>query len=329
MKQNPVSFQLKLNPEDFLPATEEEKQSQIIMRESVSFWKDGMRRLVRNKVAMVSLVVIIVVMIFSFIVPGFYPYSYKEQAKGANNLAPMEYSEEEQARIDAGEKVFPHIFGTDNLGRDYAIRVMMGSRISLLVGLIATGIIFIIGSAYGSIAAFFGGKVDLIMMRIVDILSGIPSLIYLILIMMFLGNTMSSILLAMCLTFWITTARMVRGQILQIKEQDYVQAAKALGADTGRIIMKHLLPNTLGIIMVDITMSVPGFIFSEAFLSYIGLGVKPPETSWGALASAGQQQLMFYPYQLFFPCLLIVLTILSFHLIGDGLSDALDPKLRQ
>ena len=167
------------------------------------------------------------------------------------------------------------------------------------------------------------------MMRIVDILSGIPSLIYLILIMMFLGNTMSSILLAMCLTFWITTARMVRGQILQIKEQDYVQAAKALGADTGRIIMKHLLPNTLGIIMVDITMSVPGFIFSEAFLSYIGLGVKPPETSWGALASAGQQQLMFYPYQLFFPCLLIVLTILSFHLIGDGLSDALDPKLRQ
>ena len=135
MKQNPLSFQLKLNPEDFLPATEEEKQSQIIMRESVSFWKDGMRRLAKNKVAMVSLVVIIIVMIFSFIVPSFYPYSYKEQAKGANNLAPMQYSEEEQARIDAGEKVFPHIFGTDNLGRDYAIRVMMGSRISLLVGL--------------------------------------------------------------------------------------------------------------------------------------------------------------------------------------------------
>ena len=145
MKQNPLSFKLKLNPEDFLPATEEEKQSQIIMRESVSFWKDGMRRLAKNKVAMVSLVVIIIIMIFSFIVPSFYPYSYKEQAKGANNLAPMQYSEEEQARIDAGEKVFPHIFGTDNLGRDYAIRVMMGSRISLLVGLIATGIIFIIG----------------------------------------------------------------------------------------------------------------------------------------------------------------------------------------
>ena len=129
MKQNPLSFQLKLNPEDFLPATEEEKQSQIIMRESVSFWKDGMRRLVKNKVAMVSLVIIVLVMIFSFIVPIFYPYTYKEQIKGANHLAPMEYSEEEQARIDAGEKVFPHIFGTDKMGRDYAIRVMVGSRI--------------------------------------------------------------------------------------------------------------------------------------------------------------------------------------------------------
>ena len=135
MKENPISFQLKLKPEDFLPATEEEKQSQVIMRESVSFWKDGARRLRKNKVAMVSLVVIILVMIFSFIVPSFYPYNYKEQIKGANNLRPMQYSEEEQARIDAGEKVFPHVFGTDKMGRDYAIRVMMGSRISLLVGL--------------------------------------------------------------------------------------------------------------------------------------------------------------------------------------------------
>ena len=176
MKPNPLSFQMKLNPEDFLPATDEEKQSQVIMRESVGFWKDGFRRLVKNKVAMVSLVVIVLVMIFSFIVPAFYPYSYKEQMKGANHLAPMEYSAEEQARIDAGEKVFPHIFGTDRMGRDYAIRVMMGSRISLLVGLIATCIILVIGSLYGSVAAFFGGWVDLAMMRLVDIIYTIPDI---------------------------------------------------------------------------------------------------------------------------------------------------------
>ena len=166
-------------------------------------------------------------------------------------------------------------------------------------------------------------------MRICEFIGNLPYLIIVVILSMVLGRSMFSLVFAMSLTAWVGTARMVRGQILQIKEQDYVQAATALGASTGRIIVKHLLPNTLGIIMVDITMSVPGFIFSEAFLSYIGLGVRPPETSWGALASAGQQQLMFYPHELFFPCLMIVLTMLTFHLIGDGLSDALDPKLRK
>ena len=152
---NPVNMIQKFNPEDFLPASNEEKQSLVVMRESVSFWKDGVRRLLKNKIAMVSLFVIIVIMIFSFIVPSFYPYSYEQQIKGSNNLAPMEYSEEEQARIDAGEKVFPHILGTDKLGRDYAIRVMMGSRISIMVGLIAAVIILVIGSLMGSVSAFF------------------------------------------------------------------------------------------------------------------------------------------------------------------------------
>ena len=241
MKENPVSFQLKLNPEDFLPATEEEKQSQVIMRESVSFWKDGGRRLVKNKVAMTSLVVVILVMIFSFIVPSFYPYSYKDQMKGANNLAPMEYSEEEQARIDAGEKVFPHIFGTDKMGRDYAIRVMMGSRISLLVGLIATGIILIIGSTYGSIAAFFGGWVDLVMMRIVDIIYTIPDILLIVLLSFALkdplsrlkdvpgfswvgivGENLISIFVVFALLYWVGMARMVRSQVLMLKESEYV-----------------------------------------------------------------------------------------------------------
>ena len=260
MKQNPLSFQLKLKPEDFLPATEEEKQSQVIMRESVSFWKDGIRRLRRNKVAMVSLIVIILVMIFSFIVPSFYPYSYKEQIKGANNLGPMEYSAGEQERIDAGEKVFPHIFGTDKMGRDYAIRVMMGSRISLLVGLIATGIILIIGSIYGSVAAFFGGWVDLIMMRIVDIIYTIPDILLIVLLKFALddplkqlamvpgfswinvvGTNLISIFLVFALLYWVGMSRMVRSQILTLKESEYVTAARALGVGNGRIIKKHLL----------------------------------------------------------------------------------------
>ena len=159
LKPNPLSFQRKYNPEDFLPASDEEKQSLVVMRDSVSFWKDGLRRLLKNKIAMVSLFVIVVIMIFSFIVPSFYPYDYKTQIKGARNLKPFEYSAEEQARIDAGEDLFPHVLGTDKMGRDYAIRVMMGSRISITVGLVAAVIILIIGSVYGSIAAFFGGWV--------------------------------------------------------------------------------------------------------------------------------------------------------------------------
>ena len=347
MKQNPLSFQLKLNPEDFLPATEEEKQSQIIMRESVSFWKDGVRRFVKNKVAMVSLVVIILVMIFSFIVPIFYPYSYKEQMKGANHLAPMEYSEEEQARIDAGEKVFPHIFGTDNLGRDYAIRVMMGSRISLLVGLIATAIIHIIGSLYVCIAAIFGGWVDLIMMRIVDIIYTIPDILLIVLLSFALqaplstletvpgfgwvrtvGSNLISIFIVFALLYWVGMARMVRSQILTLKESEYVTAARALGGGNGKIIRKHLLTNCIGTLIVTTTLQIPSSIFTESFLSFLGMGVAVPLPSLGSLASAALNGINTYPYLLFIPAALISLIILSFNLLGDGLRDAFDPKLK-
>lgn len=203
MKENPISFQMKLNPDDFLPATNEEKESLVVMRESVSFWKDGFRRLRKNKVAMVSLVVIILIMILSFIVPSFYPYSYKTQIKGANNLAPMQYSADELARIDAGESVFPHILGTDKMGRDYAIRVMMGSRISLMVGLIATAIILVIGSIYGSVAAFFGGWVDLVMMRIVDIIYTVPDVLLIVLLSFAIKSPLES--LAPGSRFWLGT----------------------------------------------------------------------------------------------------------------------------
>ena len=347
MKENPISFQMKLNPDDFLPATNEEKESLVVMRESVSFWKDGFRRLRKNKVAMVSLVVIILIMILSFIVPSFYPYSYKTQIKGANNLAPMQYSAVELARIDAGESVFPHILGTDKMGRDYAIRVMMGSRISLMVGLIATAIILVIGSIYGSVAAFFGGWVDLVMMRIVDIIYTVPDVLLIVLLsfaikspleslaqvpgfgwVQTVGTNLISIFIVFALLYWVGMARMVRSQILMLKESEYVTAARALGAKNGRIIKKHLLTNCIGTLIVTTTLQIPSSIFTESFLSFLGLGVAVPLPSLGSLASEAINGINTYPYLLFIPSILISLIILSFNLLGDGLRDAFDPKLK-
>ena len=301
----------------------------------------------KNKVAMVSLIVIILIMFISFIVPMFYPYSYKTQIKGANNLAPMQYSADELARIEAGEKVFPHILGTDKMGRDYAIRVMMGSRISLTVGLIATAIILVIGSIYGSIAAFFGGWVDLIMMRIVDIIYTVPDVLLIVLLSFALkdplekltqlpgfgwvqtvGTNLISIFIVFALLYWVGMARMVRSQILMLKESEYVTAARALGAKSGRIIKKHLLTNCIGTLIVTTTLQIPSSIFTESFLSFLGLGVAVPLPSLGSLASDAINGINTYPYLLFIPALLISLIILSFNLLGDGLRDAFDPKLK-
>lgn len=346
-KKNPLSFQMNLNPDDFLPASDDEKQSLVVMRESVSFWKDGLRRLLKNKIAMVSLFVIILVMFFSFIVPSFYPYDYKTQIKGARNLAPFEYSAEEQARIDAGENLFPHVLGTDKMGRDYAVRVMMGSRISLIVGLVAAVIILVIGSVFGSIAAFFGGWVDMIMMRIVDIIYTVPDILLIVLLsvsikeplarlaekpgfqwMDTIGPNMISIFIVFALLYWVSMARMVRSQILTLKQSEYVTAARALGASSGRIIRKHLLTNCLGTLIVMTTLQIPSSIFTESFLSFLGLGVAVPMPSLGSLAGDAINGLNTYPHLLFIPALLISLIILSFNLFGDGLRDAFDPKLK-
>ena len=312
IKKNPLSLQL--NAEDFLPASNEEKQSLVVMRESVNFWKDGIRRLKKNKIAMVSFVFIIAIAIFAYLLPAVWPYSYSEQMKGSNNLKPFEYSASEQARIDAGEKVFPHILGTDRMGRDFAVRIMMGTRVSLSVGLIASVLVLIIGATYGAVAAFAGGWVDNIMMRITDILYTIPDMI--------------SIFIIFALLYWVGMARIVRSQILILKESEYVTAARALGASSGRIIKKHLLTNCIGTLIVTTTLQIPASIFTESYLSFIGLGVAAPLPSLGSLATDAVKGMNTYPHLLIAPALMISVMILVFNLFGDGLRDAFDPKLK-
>lgn len=345
----PKPFSLQPDYSMFLPATEEEKQSLNIMRESVGFWRDGARRLKKNKLAMFSLFVIIVVMILSFIVPAFYPYDYKTFISGSENLDPMQYSAQEQALMDSGVSVFPHLLGTDSLGRDLAIRTMMGSRISLLVGLVASFLIMLIGSTYGSISGYFGGRTDQIMMRIVDLIYTVPDLIIIILLaatlkyplqdlansskafnwINVLGVGLICIFIVFALLYWVGMARIIRSQVLSLKEQEYVTAAKALGASSPRIITKHLLKNCIGIIIVTTTLQIPAAIFTESFLSFVGLGVNAPMPSLGSLASDALGGWTSYPYRLLAPAIMISVIILSLNLFGDGLRDAFDPKLKK
>ena len=345
LKKNPLSLQL--NVEDVAPASNDEKKSLVVMRESVNFWKDGMRRLRKNKIAMVSLVVILLIAFMAYVLPSFWPYSYEQQIKGSNNLAPFEYSAAEQAKIDAGEKVFPHILGTDRMGRDFAVRVMMGTRVSLSVGLLASVLVLLIGATYGAISAFAGGWVDNIMMRITDILYTIPDILLIILLAMAikepleslatkpgfgwmqkLGPNMVSIFIIFALLYWVGMARIVRSQVLTLKESEYVTAARALGASGGRIIKKHLLTNCMGTLIVTTTLQIPSSIFTESYLSFLGLGVAAPMPSLGSLATDAVKGMNTYPVLLIAPALMISIMILVFNLFVDGLRDAFDPKLK-
>ena len=343
---------LQIDLQKFSPATDEEKQQHETMRESTTFFRDGMRKLMKNPLAVASMIVLIILTLTIIIVPAIYPYSYSQMItvdgkrdKTAKNLAPFEYSKNELKAIENGEKIFPHLFGTDELCRDYFIRVVFGARVSLLVGLFASLIVLVIGLLYGSISGYFGGRVDLIMMRIVDIIYSLPDTLMVILLSVVLGqtigpmiqgtvlasigNNMISLFIVFGLLYWVGMARLVRGQILSIKNNEYVLAAKVMGAKPRRIIRKHILPNCMSVIIISVALQIPSAIFTESFLSFIGLGVQAPMPSLGSLANAARGGMQSYPWKMLFPALAICLIVLSFNLLGDGLRDAFDPKLRR
>ena len=420
----------------FEPATSEEKENFIQDRRSVSYWKDAWRRLRKNTVAMVALVIIILLAIFAFVGPAVVPYTYKQQIRGSEALHPWHYSLEDQEKINAymeehsgagklspdeaveqarkeaeakgttlsrvdeakirakanvsqqeasnneekvteadavkalgikhsmfgysnkelqkkaeGEKVFPHVFGTDDQGRDIMVRVMVGARVSIIVGVCAALLVLVIGALYGSISGYCGGMVDTVMQRIVEIIYSIPEMLIILLLsatlkpaleqfqnsgdgilqslVTLLGPNLISMFIAFGLLYWVTMSSIIRGQILQLKQQEYVTAARALGAKGGRIITKHLLPNCIGQIVTTTFLQIPSAIFLESFLSFLGVGVSAPLTSLGSMCSEALSGLTTYPYRLFIPAVILSVMILSLNLFGDGLRDALDPKLKK
>ncbi|RHV96346.1 ABC transporter permease [Blautia sp. OF09-25XD] len=302
-----------LTPEKFKVIGYTEEDANRIDRPTISYWQDAWRRLRKNPIAMGSLVVLGILLVMVIIGPHIKGYDYVS----------MNIAEKNQG---VSSKYW---FGTDNLGRDLFSRVWVGARASLIIAIVATAIKLIIGTVYGALMAHFGGWVDEVLMRIIEVINSIPSLLLTILIMMILGNNLFALLVALSVTAWCSTARQVRGMIKQLRETEYVYAAEVLGAKPLRIILKHYVPNMLGILILDTATAIPMFIFTEAGLSFLGIGLKAPSISLGVLISMGQQNMDFYPSQLLFPCLVLCIIVMAFNLLGDGLRDALDPRLRQ
>lgn len=298
----------------FVPMNKEANAAEAIVRPRLTFWQDAWLRLRKNKLAMMGLVVIFIVAALAIFGPYLTSQSYSKQSLLAGNQPPSA----------------EHWFGTDDLGRDVYARILFGARISLFIGIMAALIDFFIGIVYGGISGYMGGRVDNIMMRIVDILYGVPYLLIVILLMVVMGPGLLTIIIALSATGWLGMARIVRGQVLQLKNSEYVLAARTMGARSWYIIRRHLLPNTLGIIIVQLTFTVPSAIFAEAFLSFLGLGVQPPLASWGVMANDALPTILSgHWWRLFFPAFFISFTMLAFNTLGDGLQDAFDPKQRR
>ncbi len=348
---NDASLPFDTAAEAFSKLQDSERVLTEEQRTEATFFRDGVRRFIKNKTALFSLFLIIFITIGAIFIPFFWPYSYDEQLgitlgeptdSSYSNLAPFEYGETEMAKRDEGEFVFPHIFGTDSRGRDYFIRVVYGTRISLAVGLFASIIVLAVGLTIGAVSGYVGGKVDLVIMRIVDIIYSLPDMLMVILLASVLnavfknsnsvffdriGTNVFSLFIVFALLYWVSMARLVRAQILSLREEEYVLAARSFGAGGGWIIRKHLLPNCIGVILISTALQIPSAIFTESYLSFLGLGVNAPMPSLGSLAAEALNGISSYPERLVIPALFISVIVLALNLVGDGLRDAFDPKL--
>lgn len=304
---------MEISKEKFKLVGSQQSEAEKISKPSLSYWKDVSIRFRKNKLAIFGIILLGILIFMAIFGPYMTPYDYATNDLSNKNQAPSA----------------EHWFGTDDLGRDVFARTWEGARISLFIGVAAALIDLMIGVIYGGYAGYKGGRTDDLMMRFADILYGVPYLLLVILLMVVLGQGLGTMILAMTITGWINMSRIVRGQVLSLKGQEYVLASKTLGAGTSRIMAKHLIPNSMGPILVTMTLSIPSAIFTEAFLSFLGLGLTPPLASWGTMASDGLPAMRYYPWRLFFPATFICLTIFAFNVVGDGLRDALDPRLRK
>jgi oligopeptide transport system permease protein len=328
--------------EDFVRSNAEIEKEPEIQRESKNFWQDAWSQLKRNKLAVVGMIGLIVIIILALVGPMISSHSYADQNVQNRNLPPkvpvldkvsfLPFDGEGAQGVNAYKEVGAkenYWFGTDQLGRDLWTRTWQGTQVSLFIGVVAALLDIFIGVVYGAISGFFGGRIDNVMQRIIEIIASIPNLIVVILFVLIFEPSIWTIILAMAITGWIGMSRVVRGEFLKLKTQEFVLASKTLGSSKTKLIFKHILPNTLGAIVVTSMFTVPSAIFFEAFLSFIGIGVPAPRTSLGSLVNDGRAMLLIHPHELFIPAIILSLLILFFYLFSDGLRDAFDPKMRK